>query len=294
VSRPEISIIVPTRRGGELLLRAVRRIREQVLERGFELVLVDSGSPEEELARLATAGARIERVAPGSFDHGLTRDHGAARAEGDVLVFLNQDAIPVDERWLDRLTGPLFAPGAPAAVQGGILEFPAGALDGELRRRFFWDSCGPRFYFTRESEGWIARHGGVGFSTVNCALRRAAWHELPFGAAPILEDKKWQRAASERGLEIVARPEAAVWHSHDYDLRGLLRRCASEGFGWRLVGERYRLGAALRDAVGRRVWREWAAGVAGRRLRRPAELLFPLARPLALWWGNRWAQRVHH
>ncbi|KAB2966014.1 MAG: glycosyltransferase family 2 protein, partial [Thermoanaerobaculia bacterium] len=258
VSRPDISVIVPTRRGGELLLRVVRRIREQVLERSAELLLVDSGSGEEEVERLVAAGARVERIAPDAFDHGRTRDHGAALAAGEVLVFLNQDALPADERWLDRLTAPLFAPGAPAAVQGGILEFPPAELEAQGRRRFFWDSCGPRFYFTRESEGWIARHGGIGFSTLNCAIRREVWRELPFGSAPILEDKKWQGAAAARGLEIAARPEAAVFHSHDYGVRALLRRCASEGFGWRGVGERYRLGAALRDVLQPAVWREWA------------------------------------
>ena len=293
MSRPEISVIVPTRRGGELLLDVVRRVREQRLAREFELLLVDSGSPEAELSRLEAAGARVERVEPGSFDHGLTRDHGAGLARGEVLVFLNQDALPVGDLWLERLTEPLFSPGAPAAVQGGILELPAAELASRGRRRFFWDSCGPRFYFTRESEGWIARHAGIGFSTLNCALRREVWSRLPFGPAPILEDKKWQRAAAERGLEIVARPEAAVWHTHDYDLRALLRRCSSEGFGWRLVGERYPLGTALGDAARAGVWREWARGLRAGRLRGAAALLFPVARPLALWWGNRWARSVH-
>jgi len=293
VSRPEISIVVPTRRGGALLLRAVASIRAQVVERAFELLLVDSGSDEEELAGLAAAGARVERIAPESFDHGLTRDHGATLSRGDVLVFINQDAVPADELWLARLTAPLFAPAPPAAVQGGILEFPAAELAGEGRRRFYWDSCGPRFYFTSESERWIARHGGIGFSTLNCALRREAWRELPFGPAPILEDKLWQGRAAARGLEIVARPEAAVWHTHDYDLRALLRRCASEGYGWRGAGERYRLATALGDAARGAAWREWARGLRARRLRRPAEVFFPLARPLALWWGNRWARGVH-
>jgi rhamnosyltransferase len=293
VSRPAISVIVPTRRGGELLRRAVERVRAQRVDGDVELLLVDSGSPAEEVERLTELGARVEPVAPESFDHGLTRDRGAQLARGDILVFLNQDAVPVDEEWLARLTAPLRESAAPAAVQGGILEFPDAELAGAGRRRFFWDSCGPRFYFTRESESWITRHGGIGFSTVNCALRRAAWHEVPFGAAPILEDKKWQGAAAGRGFAIVARPDAAVWHTHDYDLSTLVRRCASEGFGWRLVGERYRLGAALADSARGPVWRDWARGVRAGRLRRPAEVLFPLARPLALWWGNRWARRVH-
>jgi rhamnosyltransferase len=289
-----ISVLLPTRRGGALLERVVRAVRAQTGTPPFEILLVDSGSPAGELESLARLGARIESIPPESFDHGTTRDLAAGLASGDLLVYLNQDALPVDERWLARLTAPFAGPDPPAAVQGGIRELPEELLAELGLRRFFWDSCGARFYFTRESRDWIAAHGGIGFSTVNAAFRRSVLRELPFGAAPILEDKKWQAAAHARGLRIVEVPEAAVWHTHDYALGPLLRRCASEGFGWRGVGARYPLRAALADVFTGRVWREWAAGVARGRIRRASELLFPVARPLALWWGNRWSRRVHH
>jgi rhamnosyltransferase len=285
-------VLIPTRGGGALLERVVRAVRSQEGAGEPEIVLVDSGSPAPELARLAALGARVVSIPPAEFDHGATRDLAARVAGGDVLVFLNQDALPVDDRWLARLVAPLLGPDPPAAVQGGIREFPAERLGEVGRRRFFWDSCGPRFYFTRESEGWIDRHGGVGFSTVNCAIARRAWTEQPFGPAPILEDKQWQKRARARGWRIAEAPEAAVWHTHDYDLRSLLRRCASEGLGWRVVGERYRLRTALGDLARGGVWREWRRGIASGEMRRPAEVLFPVARPLALWWGNRFARRV--
>lgn len=291
-SQLDISVVVPTRAGGPLLERVARAVLAQATARSFELLLVDSGSRREELERLARLGARVESIPPASFDHGLTRDHAARLARGRTLVFLNQDALPVGERWLDGLTGPLDGPDPPAAVQGAIREFPAEELGG--RRRFFWDSGGPRFYFTSESRAWIARHGGIGFSTVHCAIRRDAWERLPFGRAPILEDKLWQGRAAALGLRIVEAPaeRALVWHSHDYDLRTLARRCASEGFGWRGVGERYGFGLALGDAADRGVWRAWRAARSAGELRTPAERWYPLVRPLALWWGNRWARGV--
>lgn len=293
-SAPEISVVVPTRGGGELLASLVRAVRAQATARTFEIVLVDSGSPPAELERLAALGARVEPIAPCSFDHGLTRDHGARVARGDVLVFLNQDALPVGRRWLDGLVAPLFAADPPQAVQGAIREFPDEELERVGRRRFYWDSCGPRFYFTSESRDWIDRYGGIGFSTVHCALRRDSWERLPFGAAPILEDKIWQKAAVARGWRIAALgpDDALVWHTHDYDLRALARRSVSEGFGWRRVGERYRLGTALADAARRDVWREWRTASRAGRLATAAERYFPLVRPLALWWGNRWARGV--
>lgn len=291
---PSVSVVVPTLCGGRLLEAVVASVVGAPGVYVAELLLVDSGSAEEELLRLRRAGARLRSIDRDSFDHGLTRDFGARETSGDLLVFLNQDALPVDELWLERLVAPFSAPDPPAAVQGGIREFPAERLAELGRRRFYWDSCGPRFYFTRESEAWIARHGGIGFSTVNCAIARWAWEQQPFGPAAILEDKLWQKRAAERGWRIVEAPEAVVWHTHDYDLRSLTRRCVSEGYGWRLVGERYRLGTALGDLARSEVWRDWWRGFRGGALSRPAELLFPLLRPLALWWGNRWARGVLH
>jgi rhamnosyltransferase len=287
-----VSVLIPTRRGGELLARVVAQALGQRTARRVEVVIVDSGSPEAELAELERLGARVERIEPERFDHGATRDRAAELAAGEILVFLNQDALPEGEDWLEALLRPFAGDHPPAAVQGAILEFEPEQLAALGRRRFFWDSCGQRFYFTRESEGWIAAHGGIGFSTVHCAIARWAWRAAPFGPTAILEDKKWQAEAARRGWRIDVAPNAVVRHTHDYDLGGLLRRCASEGFGWRLVGARYPLARALGDAGRRGIWREWWRGARSGRMRRIAEIAFPVARPLALWWGNRWGRRT--
>ncbi len=289
--RSSVSVLLPTRRGGALCEQVIRRVREQRTERPVEVVAVDSGSSPDELAAMKRAGARVESIDPASFDHGLTRDLAAQRSTGDLLVFLNQDALPVGDDWLEQLLAPFDSADPPAAVQGAIHEFPLAELAARGRRRFFWESCGARFYFTGESREWIGRNGGIGFSTVHCAIARTAWQAVPFGPAAILEDKRWQAAAIARGMRIDTAPEAVVWHTHDYGLRDLARRCASEGYGWRGVGVRYRWRDAWRDVRRAADWPEWRRGLRSGEMRRLGEVLFPLVRPLALWWGSRWGRR---
>lgn len=292
----EISVVIPTRCGGPLLRRVVETVAKQRMDRRFEVLLVDSGSPRDELRALEAVGARVHGIDPESFDHGRTRDLGAGLASGEILVFLNQDAVPVGDRWLAGLIEPLLSDPSIDAVQGAIAEMPEAVLAELGRSRFFWGTGGPSFYFTRESENWIRRHGGIGFSTVNCAIRKSAWSRSPFGDAQILEDKKWQRNAVERSMRItsVTAEVALVWHSHDYDLRSLWRRCASEGFGWKLLSEDYPIRSAAADLCRGGTWRELLrAIVAGRRLS-AAEALFPMIRPMALWWGNHRAKGVLH
>jgi rhamnosyltransferase len=277
---PKASIVIPSKNGGALLGLALERILGQRTPWAFEVVVLDSGSNAESLAVLRGLPVRFHPILPAEFNHGRTRDLGASLARGEHLVFVNQDAVPATDDWLLKLLKPLDGGDEYAAVQGGIREFPD-------RSRFFWDSCGSRFYFTRESERWIPRYGGIGFSTINAAIRRAAWEACPFGEAVMMEDKKWQRAACARGLRIAYQPEAAVYHTHNYDLRGLIRRCQQEGFGWRLVGESYSLADMVRDTVSLPKYRELWRGIREGRARTSAELLFPFLRPWLVFRGNR-------
>lgn len=285
-----VSVIIPSYCGGAMLERCLAELARQECTRPFEVVCLDSGSSPDELAIMGAAGARVHVIENRGFNHGLTRDLGAELAVGEVLVFLNQDAIPADERWLENLTTPLFADDPPAAVQGAMVDFPSDRSPVDV---FYWNTCGPRFYFTREMWRWVARYPGPSFSTVSAALSRDAWRQIPFGWAPFMEDKKWQRSALEAGLRIVAAPDARVFHSHDYDLRSLRLRCQNEGYGWRLLGERYTLADVLRDLWAPSVWRDLAGGLRTRRLRMsPAELVYPWLRPVAVWYGNRHLREV--
>ncbi len=290
--RIAVSVIIPCYRGGEMLARCLAALSRQDCTRPFEVICLDSGSSQDELAAMRASGARVHVIENRHFNHGLTRDLGAELAVGEVLVFLNQDAIPVDGCWLENITAPLFADDPPAAVQGAMVDFP---LDRSPVDVFYWDTCGPRFYFTREMRRWVARYPGPSFSTVSAAIRKEVWQEIPFGWAPFMEDKKWQRSALEADLRIVPAPDARVFHSHDYRLRTLLRRCQSEGYGWRLLGEHYTLGDAVRDLWAPSVWRDLARGLLhqGKRLTL-AEILYPWLRPLAVWYGNRHLSNVKH
>lgn len=204
-------------------------------------------------------------------------------ARGEWIVSLSQDAVPVDEDWLENVMAPL-ADAEVAGVRG--VEVPWR----EPRRVFFWERHGG-VYFTRDHARWLKRYG-LGFSLINAALRREAWEKVRFGAAPMSEDKDFQRRAAAAGYRFAEAGNARVFHGHDYTLRGLFKRTLNEGLGWRYAqmpysprdllwdwGEVFRSSTYLHRAY---IW-----GWRTRQLRTAAEILLPFVRPLGIYLGCR-------
>src|SRR5258705_395613 len=85
------------------------------------------------------AGSRltngVTRLPPEDFDHGAPRNLGASLAGGDVLVFISQDAYPVDTQWLARLVAPLAGDSDVAGVYGRQLAHE----DAKPPERYFMD-----------------------------------------------------------------------------------------------------------------------------------------------------------
>lgn len=99
---PLISIIVPTRDRAPLLRRCVDSIVARRGAYAVEIIAVDNGSRERDaLDYLATLETVIR--APGPFNFPALCNAGARSARGRVLVFLNNDTVVQDPRWLDEL-----------------------------------------------------------------------------------------------------------------------------------------------------------------------------------------------
>lgn len=278
----DASIIIPTYNGGDLLRRTLQAIYTQETSKFYEVVIIDSGSRPDTKQILQEFPIKPIEINNREFNHGLTRDLGAEASTGEFLLFINQDAEPGDRKWLDLMVQPMVDNAAIAAVQGGIRE-------RHDMQRFFWDSCGETFYFTSEAKNWISTYHNMGFSTVNCAIRRSVWQAHPFGKMDIFEDKGFQGRIHKQGNEIVY-SDGFVYHTHDYNFDQLRRRCIDEGYGWRLVGENYALGACLKDMFILPNYRKLLKGMRDRKVRQVSEIVFPFLRPIWVYMGNHYSQ----
>src|SRR4030043_2343566 len=102
-----ISIILLTKNGDIYLEEVLRKVFAQEIEETFEVIAIDSGSIDHTREILAKFPIRVEEIPPSTFNHGETRNLGARLAKGEYLVYLTQDATPLNEEWLEGLVYPL-------------------------------------------------------------------------------------------------------------------------------------------------------------------------------------------
>ncbi|MBS1845243.1 MAG: glycosyltransferase family 2 protein, partial [Actinobacteria bacterium] len=120
----KVSVLMPLMDAGDALRRILPKLLEQEAAAELEVVAVDSASRDDTIAVLEEFDATAIGIDPVEFDHGLTRNLLADHAQGDVLVYLNEGALPADDNWLAPLLTALDADPAVAGVTSRILPRP--------------------------------------------------------------------------------------------------------------------------------------------------------------------------
>lgn len=222
-----ISVVIPVKNGSDGLVRCLDGIRSQLTDEEVEIVVVDSGSTDGSIAAARAQSALVHEIEPYDFSHGAARNLGAGRANGELLVFVSQDAVPVDGQWLARLTSPLRHDQTLAGVYGRQLPHH-GATPPECY--FLNFLYGPEARRQRAATvDQLSMHTTL-FSNVNSAMPRAVWERFPFVEDIVMsEDQEWSRRVLLEGFSIAYEPAAAVRHSHNYTLAGAFRRFFDSG-----------------------------------------------------------------
>jgi glycosyltransferase involved in cell wall biosynthesis len=103
----KVSVIIPTKNAGADFPHLLKKLKGQKGLRGIEIVIVDSGSTDETLAIAEKEAAKVVKIPPEAFNHAYSRNTGAEHAQGDYLLFMVQDALPLTDRWIWELANVL-------------------------------------------------------------------------------------------------------------------------------------------------------------------------------------------
>jgi rhamnosyltransferase len=261
MSRPDVSIVVPTLNGMATLPAMLDAIGHQRTSLRFETVAVDSGSSDGGPAFLRGRVDRLIEIPAGRFNHGLTRNLGVEAARGELIVLLVQDAIPSSSGWLDALVAPLIEDEQVAGAFGRQRPRAGGsALTRVYLARWIAASDVPRTVWLSDPAELerldpMARLDRCAFDNVCSCIRRSVWAAHPFAATPIAEDLEWARDVLVAGCRLAYVPGAEVVHSHDrparYELLRtyVLHRRLYELFGLRTIPSLPLLGRAIASSL---------------------------------------------
>ena len=221
--------MIPTFQAGSGFDGLLGRLFSQKTDFGYEVLVVDSGSTDGTVELARRHGASVHRIAPGEFDHGATRNLGASLSAGRYVVFLVQDALPIDDNWLAAMVENLEADETVAGVYGRQIPRPdSGPLTRALMRDWPTSARERREQFAGGPESYAAmppatRRSLAVFDNVSSCVRRSVWEHIPFEKTRFGEDLRWGKAAVEAGHKLVYEPHSAVLHSHErgalYDLK---------------------------------------------------------------------------
>lgn len=178
VTAPTCSIIVNTYNRAAYLERLLAALHH-LSHRDFEVIVVNGPSTDRTAAVLQRYSGSIKVLDCAETNLSLSRNLGIAGAAGDIVVFIDDDALPADPGWLTRLVKPLRddAMGRVGAVGGGVLQrdTPHYSFKGGLTSDYAL-----QVFREEDTLGKSVRRGRwvQGTAGGNTAFRRSALQEI--------------------------------------------------------------------------------------------------------------------
>jgi GT2 family glycosyltransferase len=224
-----VSIIIPTRDQSEVLRRCLLSLRRSTYTR-YEVILVENKSVQPETFayydRLRSQSNLRIMTWEGPFNFAAVNNAAVKEAQGDVLLFLNNDVEVITPDWLERLLEHVQRPEIGAA--GAKLYFPDDTVQhGGVILGVGGIASHAHVGWARPEAGYFGRLAiiqNVTAVTGACLMtRRAVFAEVGgFDERFVLayNDVDLCLKMREKGYRIIWTPYAELYH-HESKTRGL-------------------------------------------------------------------------
>lgn len=224
---PELTVVIPTYNRGATLVRTLAAYERQVSDLSFEIVVVDDGSTDgsvERLAELRPQRFELKVLRQNNAGPAAARNRASRIARGALLFITGDDIEPADDLLLRHWQAHRSARDRQVAILG-LTRWPADLpltatmahIDGVGAQQFNygWLKAGRTYDF---------RHFYTSNISVDRDRLRAAGGFCERFPSAAFEDAELAYRLSLRGLRIVYHPEAVARHHHPYDAESFRRR----------------------------------------------------------------------
>jgi rhamnosyltransferase len=216
-----ISVIIPTLNAGVYIEKLLSILQAQDITYS-EVIIIDSSSRDNTVDIAQGFGAKTVVIPRYTFNHGKTRNIAAVKAKGDILVFMTQDALPLEYTLLRNLTTPLQIPDIASTFGRQVPKSNASPLE-VFARQFNYPETG-----SIKGIDDIKKYGikTFFFSNVCSAIKKELFLKVGMFPEDVRANEDMLMAAKLilNGYKVAYIPEAKVIHSHNFSLLQQFRR----------------------------------------------------------------------
>lgn len=232
-----VSIIVPTWNGAARITRCLEALRSLNTDRAVEILVIDDGSTDG-TGDVVHSFPDVRLISQTNSGPAAARNRGALEARGEILVFTDDDCVPVPD-WLEALLEP-FADPEVVGSKGAYLTRQRG-----LVARFVQLEYEDRYRI-------MAPNVDIDFiDTYSAAFVRERFLEMngfdtsfPVACA---EDIELSYRMSARGWKMRFAPAARVFHTHPSSLWRYLKKKYKFAY-WRVLAVKKNPAKGIRDS----------------------------------------------
>ena len=224
----QVSVVILTLNAEKNIGKLLKKLQKQTVH-PYEIIIADSESNDRTVEICKQMGAKLLPIKRSEFNHGGTRDYALRTTKGNYVLFLTHDAMPNDERLIERLLNKIQSHSQLAAVYARQLPNQTATHTERLIREFNYP---PQSHIRSISD--LSEHGiKTFFMSDVCALYRKNIY-LDIGGfekdIKTNEDMFFAANAIQRGYLIGYEAEAKVVHSHNFSLEEQYKRNYIQGY----------------------------------------------------------------
>ncbi len=219
-----VDVLIPVYQPDEKFERLLRMLYEQTVKLNQIIILhtIEHEGEELSLPGIPNSNITIIPIKKQFFDHGGTRKLGANHSDADIMVFMTQDAVPVDEYLIEYLLKP-YQDTSIAATYARQLAHGHSDLLEEFTRNFNY----PKQSYVKSKQDLKTLGIKTYFCSNVCASYRKDIYDKLGGFVErtiFNEDMILAATMIEAGYRIAYCAEAEVYHSHRYSYLQQLSR----------------------------------------------------------------------
>lgn len=219
----DVSIIIRTFNEEKHIKKLLFGIQNQVIQKKYEIIIVDSGSTDRTIQFALEFDVRIIKIKKEEFSFGKAINLGCKEAKGEFLVFASAHVYPVYDDWICKLINPF---------SDKRIAYTYGRQIGNDNTKFSENMIFKK-WFPCES---LSLQSFPFCNNANSCLRKAIWEKYKFDEKITgLEDINLASILIKDGLFLSYVAEAVIVHVHDESYYNIYNRYKREAIAMKKI-----------------------------------------------------------